>query len=111
MKGRAAPYILVASVVLAFVWFSVTRTDRPREEITAMIEGVTFGPASAGHGRERTALIRLADGTVAEARLAARENVHPGQNVRVLVYERAFAGPTYEIVEADSHALAHGPAQ
>jgi predicted membrane protein len=100
MKGKAAPYVLIASVVLAFVWFSVSRTERPLEEITATVEGVTFGPAADHASQERTALIRMANGSVIEARIATPEKVQSGQRARVLVYERALGGRDYEIIEA-----------
>lgn len=111
MRGKAAPYVVVASMVLAFVWFSVTRTEHPREEITAIIEGVTYGPMRGDRAVERTALIRMVDGVVAEARIVTPEIVQRGQNVRVLVYDRTFAGRAYEVVGVQSPRSGNGQTQ
>jgi hypothetical protein len=108
MKERAAPYVVIASLVLAFIWFSVTRTEHPREEISAIIEGVTFGRSNGEHAVERTALIRMLDGVVAEARIVTPEKVQRGNSVRVLVYDRTFAGRAYEVVAVQGPAPANG---
>ena len=97
-----APYAIIAAVVLVFLWFSLKNPSSQVAEISGTIEAVTFrgdtdGPAIA----DRTAVIRLADGTMLQAHVAQRLNVHSGQRARIVVYEHILSPDrTYEVVDA-----------
>jgi len=97
-----APYVIIAALVLAFLWFSVQNPSRQVAEITGVIEAVTFrGESDAPGAADRTAVIRLNDGTIVQAHIVAALNAHSGQRARIAVYEHALSSDrTYEVVEA-----------
>lgn len=97
-----APYVIIAVIVLAFLWFSVQNPSRQVAEISGIIEAVTFRGESDGPGAaDRTAVIRLTDGTIVQAHVLAPLNVHSGQRAKIAVYEHALSTDrTYEVVEA-----------
>lgn len=97
-----APYVIIAAIVLAFLWTSVQNPSRQVAEMNGVIEAVTFRGASDGPGAaDRTAVIRLTDGTIVQAHILASLSAHSGQRARIAVYEHALsADRTYEVVEA-----------
>ncbi len=97
-----APYVIIALIVLAFLWFSVQNPSRQVAEISGVIEAVTFRGESDGPGTaDRTAVIRLTDGTIVQAHVLAPLSVHSGQRAKIVVYEHALSTDrTYEVVEA-----------
>lgn len=97
-----APYIIIAAIVLAFLWFSVQNPSRQVAEISGVVEAVTFRGASDGPGAaDRTAVIRLTDGTIVQAHVLTPLTVHSGQRAKIAVYEHALSTDrTYEVIEA-----------
>ena len=99
---NVAPYVIVAAVVLAFIWFSARNPSTQVGEISGIIEAVTFrggtdDPAAPG----RTAVIRLADGSIVRAHIVASLSVHSGQRARIAVYEHVLSTDrTYEVLDA-----------
>jgi hypothetical protein len=97
-----APYAIIAAVVLAFVWLSVRSPSTQVGEIDGTIEAVTFrggtdGPSAA----DRSAVIRLPDGSLVHAHIVASLSVHSGQRARVAVYEHVLSTDrTYEVLDA-----------
>jgi len=95
-------FAILAIVVVVFVWFWITDPRRNIGEISGMIEAITVQPSISGHaGAERTAMIRLADGTLVQASVVTPTHVRSGQRAKVLVSEQMLSGTrTYEVVEA-----------
>jgi HAMP domain-containing protein len=97
-----APYAIIGAIVLAFFWFSLRNPSSQVAEISGTIEAVTFrGDTDAPGIADRTAVIRLADGTMLQAHVAAPLSVHSGQQARIVVYERILSAErTYEVIDA-----------
>jgi HAMP domain-containing protein len=95
-------FAILAIVVAVFIWFWITDPRRSIGEMTGMIEAITVQPSSTGHaGADRTAMIRLADGTLVQASVVTPMLVRSGQRAKVLVSEQMLSGTrTYEVVEA-----------
>ena len=95
-------FAILAVVIVVFVWFWVTDPQRKVGEMTGMVEAVTLQPAASGHaGADRTAMIRLADGTLVQARVITAAHVRSGQRAKLLVSEQVLSGTrTYEVVDA-----------
>ncbi|HET7362499.1 MAG TPA: hypothetical protein VFJ70_02885 [Burkholderiales bacterium] len=96
------PFAIIAAVVLSFLWFSVQNPSKQVAELSGVIEAVTFrGATDDPLASDRTAVIRLADGTIVQAHIVTPLNVHAGQRARVAVYERVLSAErTYKLVEA-----------
>lgn len=101
-----APYVIIAALVLTFLWFSVQNPSRQVAEISGVIEAVTFRGESDGPGAaDRTAVIRLTDGTIVQAHILAPLTVHSGQRAKIAVYEHALSSDRrYEVVETRDSA-------
>jgi hypothetical protein len=99
---NATPYVIIAVIVLSFLWFSVRNPSKQVAELSGVIEAVTFrGATDDPRAADRTAVIRLADGTIVQAHVVTRVSVHSGQRARVAVYEHVLSAErTYELVEA-----------
>lgn len=93
---------VLALVVLLFIWFWISNPTRSVGEMTGTIEAITSQTGTEGHtGPERTAMIRLADGTLVQARVLSVTPLHSGQRARLAVSEQVLSGArTYEVVEA-----------
>ena len=98
---NATPYAIIAAIVLSFLWFSVRNPSKQVAEISGTIEAVTFrGATDDPRASDRTAVIRLADGTIVQAHIARQLSVHSGQRARIAVYERVLSSErTYELIE------------
>ena len=97
---NVTPYAIIAMIVVVFVWFAASHGTREVGVITGTIEGVTFRTPSGEKGSEqRSAVIRLSDGTIAQGRIATPGDVRAGQRVKIKVYEELFSSTrTYEVV-------------
>ncbi|TMH22837.1 MAG: hypothetical protein E6H63_18620 [Betaproteobacteria bacterium] len=97
-----APYVIIGAIVLVFFWFSVQNPSRQVAEISGTIEAVTFRGATDEPGSsDRTAVIRLADGTIVQAHIVTPHTVHSGQRAKIAVYEHVLSTErTYEVVDA-----------
>jgi hypothetical protein len=101
-KMNTVLFAILAVVIIVFIYFWVTDPQRAIGEMSGMVEAVTLQPATGGHaGADRTAMIRLADGTLVQARVSTASHVHSGQRAKLLVSEQVLSGTrTYEVVEA-----------
>jgi HAMP domain-containing protein len=99
---NAILFALLALVVLLFIWFWISNPMRSVGDTTGMIEAVTVQASTEGNvGAERTAMIRLADGTLVQARVITAASVHSGQRAKMHVSEQVLSGTrTYELLEA-----------
>jgi hypothetical protein len=97
-----APYALIAAIVLTFFWFSFKNPSKQVGELSGTIEAVTFRGANDQPGAsDRTAVIRLTDGTIVQAHILAPLSVHAGQQARIAVYEHVLSAERrYELVDA-----------
>ena len=70
--------------------------------MSGVIEAVTFrGGNDEPAEPDRTAVIRMADGTIVQAHVDTPLNVHSGQRAKIAVYEHLLSAErTYEVVEA-----------
>ncbi len=94
-----APYAVIAAVVLAFLWFSVSNPSTQIGEISGVIEAVTFSGGAAAP--DRTAVIRLPDGSLVHAHIVASLSAHSGQRARIAVYEHVLSTDrSYEVLDA-----------
>jgi len=95
-------FAILAIVVVVFVWFWIADPRRSIGEMSGMIEAITVQPSMVGHaGADRTAMIRLADGTLVQASVVTPAHVRSGQRAKVRVSEQMLSGArTYEVVEA-----------
>ena len=98
---NAILFALLALVVLLFIWFWISNPTRSVGDTTGTIEAVTVRASSEGNvSAERTAMIRLADGTLIQAHVVTAANVRSGQHAKVHVSEQVLSGTrTYEVVE------------
>jgi hypothetical protein len=97
----ATPYVIIAAIVLSFLWFSVTNPSKQVAEMSGIVEAVTFRGATDDPRSDRTAVIRLTDGTIVQAHIVTTLSVHSGQRAKVAVYEQVLSAErTYELVEA-----------
>jgi HAMP domain-containing protein len=99
---NAILFALLALVVLLFIWFWISNPSRSVGDTTGTIEAVTVRASSEGNvGGERTAMIRLADGTLIQAHVVTPTNVHSGERAKVHISEQVLSGTrTYEVLEA-----------
>jgi hypothetical protein len=99
---RVTPYAIIAAVVLAFIWFSVRNPSTQVGETNGIIEAVTFrGGTDDPSAADRSAVIRLPDGSLVHAHIVASLSVHSGQRARVAVYEHVLSTDrTYEVLDA-----------
>jgi HAMP domain-containing protein len=95
-------FAILAIVIVVFIWFWITDPRRNVGEMSGTIEAITVQPSTNGHvGSDRTAMIRLADGTLVQASVVTPMHVRSGQRAKVLVSEQMLSGTrTYEVVEA-----------
>ena len=95
-------FAILAIVVVVFIWFWITDPRRSVGEMTGVIEAITVQPSANGHaGSDRTAMIRLADGTLVQAAVLTPLHVRSGQRAKLLVSEQMLSGTrTYEVVDA-----------
>ena len=100
-SSAAIPVALVAAAIVLVVWFVISNSSRRVEDVTATVEAVTAGPASAGErAPERTALILMPDGRRLYARIATAKAVRPGQKAKIAVTEQLLSGTrTYEVID------------
>ena len=98
---NAAPYFIIAAIVVSFFWFSARNPSKQVAELSGVIEAVTFrGATDDPSAADRTAVIRLADGTIVQAHIVAPINVHSGQRARIAVYEHVLSTErSYEVIE------------
>ena len=99
---NAAPYVIIAAIVVSFFWFSARNPSKQVAELSGIIEAVTFrGATDDPRASDRTAVIRLTDGTIVQAHIVTPVTVHSGQRARIVVYEHVLSSErTYEVVEA-----------
>lgn len=99
---NAILFALLALVVLLFIWFWISNPMRSLGDTTGTIEAVTVRANTDGNvSAERTAMIRLADGTLVQARVVTAANVHSGQRAKVHISEQVLSGSRiYELQEA-----------
>jgi len=99
---NAILFALLALVLVLFIWFWISNPVRSVGDTTGTIEAITVRPSTADHvAGERTAMIRLADGTLVQARVVTPESVRSGQRAKVHVSEQVLSGTrTYEVLEA-----------
>jgi hypothetical protein len=97
-----APYVIIGAIVVVFFWFSVQNPSRQVAEINGTIEAVTFRGATDEPGTaDRTAVIRLGDGTIVQAHVVTALAVHSGQLARIAVYEHVLSTErTYAVIAA-----------
>ena len=97
-----APYVIIAAVVLALLWFSASNPSTQVGEISGIIEAVTFrGGTDDPAAPDRTAVVRLPDGSLVHAHIVASLSVHSGQRARVAVYEHVMSTDrSYEVLDA-----------
>lgn len=95
-------FAVLALVVVLFIWFWISNPMRSVGETTGTIEAITVRASTEGNvGAERTAMVRLADGTLVQARILTAVNVHSGQRAKLHVSEQVLSGTrTYEVLEA-----------
>jgi hypothetical protein len=95
-------FAVLAAVVVAFAGFWIADPSRTVGETTGTILALTIQPSTGGHaGADRTAMIRLADGTLVQARVVAESNLRSGQRAKLLVSEQLLSGTrTYEVLES-----------
>src|SRR5437763_13048448 len=95
---NAILFAVLVLVVALFIWFWISNPMRSVGDTTGTIEAVTVRPSSEGHvSGERTAMIRLGDGTLVQARVLTPESVRSGQRAKVHVSEQLLSGTrTYE---------------
>ena len=101
---RFIPYVFIPAIIVTLIFLTAKKADKPIDEMNGMIEAVTAGPATPGHAvPDRTAIIRLADGTILQAHVATAAAVHSGQKAKILVYERGLSATrSYEVVDAEN---------
>lgn len=94
----------ISAVVLAVVWSSAHKLGAPVDEISGTIEAVTFEPTAGGDvAANRSAIVRLPDGTLVQARITTHLPVQRGQRATLLVYTGVFSpARTYEIVQTNT---------
>lgn len=99
---NAAPYVIIGAIILSFFWFSVRNPSKQVAELSGIIEAVTFrGATDDPRSSDRTAVIRLTDGTIVQAHIVTPVTVHSGQRAKIVVYEHVLSTErTYEVVEA-----------
>jgi hypothetical protein len=95
-------FALFAVVALLFIWFWISNPTRSVGETSGTVEAITVQPSTDSHvGPDRTAMIRLGDGTLVQAKVVTPINVHSGQRAKLVIAEQLLSGTrTYEVVEA-----------
>ena len=101
---RLAIILAVSVIVLAFIAVTIRKAETQAAQTSGIIEAITFGPSEPGKAApERTAMVRLADGTLVQAHIATSAKVNAGQRATMLVYQPVFsAAPRYEVGEAQN---------
>jgi hypothetical protein len=101
LKKSATPVVLVLAVAFLIAWFVISNSSRRVDVVIATVEAITAGPADEGaSGKERTAMIGLADGRRLYARIVTAEAVRPGQKAKIAVTEQLLSGTrTYEVID------------
>src|SRR5690349_11351372 len=95
----ALPVVAVAAAALLVGWFTLSHSSRRVEELIVLVEATTAGPqADSPIPAERTAMIRMPDGRLLQARVVTRDPVQAGQRARIVVIEDLLSGQrTYEL--------------
>ena len=101
LKKSATPVVLVLAIAFLIAWFVISNSSRRVDVVIATVEAITAGPADEGaSGKERTAMIGLADGRGLYARIVTAEAVRPGQKAKIAVTEQLLSGTrTYEVID------------
>ena len=107
VRANIVPLAIVTAIavgVLTIISFTAKKADDPVEQVSGIVEAITYGPKKSDRTvPERTAIIRLADGTLVQARVAESVKVGSGQKARMLVYQQVFSATrTYELVAAET---------
>jgi hypothetical protein len=97
----ALPVVLVAAVAVLVGWFILSHSTRRVEEIIATVEATTTRQQSDTQAEpDRTAMIRMPDGRVAQARIVTHRPIQAGQRARIVVIEDVLSGQrTYELTD------------
>ena len=99
-KTSALPIVVAAAFALLMGWFILSHSSRPIEKIMVTVEATTTRLLPDRQIGERTAMIRLADGRLMEARILTQDSVRAGQRAKIKVTEDILSGRrTYELVD------------
>ena len=100
-ERSALPLVVVAAVVLLVGWFILSHSSQRLEEVTGNVEATMTRPQADGQSEsERTAMIRLPDGRLIEARIVTQDAVQDGQRAKIVVIEDLLSGRrTYELID------------
>src|SRR5437763_14826982 len=90
LKKSATPVVLVLAIAFLIAWFVIANSSRRVDVVIAPVEAITAGPADEGaSGKERTAVIGLADGRLLSARSRVAEAVRPGPEAEIAAPQQA----------------------
>ena len=97
----ALPLVAVAAAALLVGWFTLSHSSRHVGELVVTVEATTTRPQTDNQALpDRTAMIRMPDGRLLQARIATPAPVQAGQRARVVVIEDLLSGQrTYELTD------------
>ena len=95
------PALAVAAAAIVIGWFILSHSTRPVEELVATVEATTSRPQTDSQTPpDRTAMIRMPDGRLVQARIIAHDPVQAGQRAHIVVIEDLLSGQrTYELTD------------
>ena len=101
VNRSALPIVAVAAAALLVGWFTLSHSSRRVEELVVTVEATTTRPQSDSQTpADRTAMIRMPDGRLLQARIVTRDPVQAGQRARIVVIEDLLSGQrTYELTD------------
>ena len=93
--------VAVAIAALVVAWLILSHSSRRVEEIVATVEATTtHQQADPQATPDRTAMIRMPDGRLIQARIVTQRPVQAGQQARIIVIEDALSGRrSYELID------------
>ena len=101
--SEALPSQRMNNVLFAILvgWFILSHSSRRVEEIIATVEATTTRQHSDTRAEpDRTAMIRMPDGRLAQARIVTHRPVQAGERARIVVIEDVLSGQrTYELTD------------
>ena len=99
-KTSALAIVVAAAFAVLMGWFILSHSSRPVEEMMVTVEATTTRLLPDRQVGERTAMIRLPDGRLMEARILTQDPVRAGQRARIKITEDILSGRrTYELVD------------
>jgi hypothetical protein len=99
-KTSAFPIVVAAVFAVLMGWFILSHSRRPVEEVLVTVEATTTRLLPDKQVAERSAMIRLPDGRLMEARILTQDPVRAGQRAKIKITEDLLSGRrSYELID------------